>query len=104
MAPCHYAKALVIIIGLLDHLCDLAGGQNGEYIMSAQPTISTEKTTPSKNPNDQRRSSLQKRHGTSEELESLRIEYQNLFDRSNKLDNKTYITITFSATIRTGIG
>ena len=63
--------------------------------MSAQPTISTEKTTPSKNPNDQRRSSLQKRHGTSEELESLRIEYQNLFDRSNKLDNKTYITITF---------
>ena len=40
--------------------------------MSAQPTISTEKTTPSKNPNDQRRSSLQKRHGTSEELESLR--------------------------------
>ena len=23
MAPCHHAKALVIIIGLLDHLCDL---------------------------------------------------------------------------------
>ena len=29
------------------------------------------------------------------ELESLRIEYQNLFDRSNKLDNKAYITVTF---------
>ena len=23
VAPCHHAKALVIIIGLLDHLCDL---------------------------------------------------------------------------------
>lgn len=34
-------------------------------------------------------------YGTSQELESLRIEYQNLFDRSNKLDNKAYITITF---------
>lgn len=34
-------------------------------------------------------------HGTSQELESLRIEYQNLFDRSNKLDNKAYITVTF---------
>ena len=32
---------------------------------------------------------------TSQELESLRIEYQNLFDRSNKLDNKAYITVTF---------
>lgn len=36
-----------------------------------------------------------KQYGTSQELESLRIEYQNLFDRSNKLDNKAYITITF---------
>ena len=63
--------------------------------MSAQPTISTEKTAQSKNSNEQNRSSFQRRHGTSEELESLRIEYQNLFDRSNKLDNKTYITITF---------
>lgn len=36
-----------------------------------------------------------KRYGTSQELESLRIEYQNLFDRSNKLDNKAYITVTF---------
>ncbi len=34
-------------------------------------------------------------YGTGQELESLRIEYQNLFDRSNKLDNKAYITITF---------
>lgn len=29
------------------------------------------------------------------ELDSLIIEYKNLFDRSNKLDNKVYITITF---------
>jgi len=29
------------------------------------------------------------------ELESLKQEYQNQFDRSNKLDNKIYITITF---------
>lgn len=29
------------------------------------------------------------------ELDSLIIEYQNLFERSNKLDNKVYITITF---------
>lgn len=29
------------------------------------------------------------------ELESLRVEYHNQFDRSNKLDNKVYITITF---------
>ena len=36
-----------------------------------------------------------RRHGSSQELESLRIEYQNLFDRSNKLDNKAYITVTF---------
>ena len=36
-----------------------------------------------------------RRSGSRQELESLRIEYQNLFDRSNKLDNKTYITITF---------
>ena len=63
--------------------------------MSAQPSVSTEKNTQSKNQNGQHRSSFQRRHGTSEELESLRIEYQNLFDRSNKLDNKTYITITF---------
>lgn len=33
--------------------------------------------------------------GPEQELESLRIEYQNLFDRSNKLDNKVYITVTF---------
>lgn len=33
--------------------------------------------------------------GCSRELESLRIEYQNQFDRSNKLDNKVYIAITF---------
>ncbi len=33
--------------------------------------------------------------GSREELESLRIEYQNLFDRSNKLDNKVYISVTF---------
>lgn len=35
------------------------------------------------------------RRSSSQELESLRIEYQNLFDRSNKLDNKAYITVTF---------
>ena len=35
------------------------------------------------------------RSGSAQELESLRIEYQNLFDRSNKLDNKVYITVTF---------
>ena len=29
------------------------------------------------------------------ELNSLIVEYKNLFDRSNKLDNKVYITITF---------
>ena len=40
-------------------------------------------------------SSNSKRYGTSKELESLRIEYQNLFERSNKLDNKAYITVTF---------
>jgi len=33
--------------------------------------------------------------GAEQELESLRIEYQNLFERSNKLDNKVYITVTF---------
>lgn len=47
------------------------------------------------NPSGHSDHSYQRRHGTSEELESLRIEYQNLFDRSNKLDNKSYITITF---------
>lgn len=35
------------------------------------------------------------RNGNSLELDSLIIEYQNLFDRSNKLDNKVYITVTF---------
>lgn len=40
-------------------------------------------------------SSYPGKYGTSQELESLRIEYQNLFERSNKLDNKAYITITF---------
>lgn len=33
--------------------------------------------------------------GRQKELESLIIEYQNQFDRSNKLDNKVYIAITF---------
>jgi len=33
--------------------------------------------------------------GTGRELNSLIIEYQNQFDRSNKLDNKVYIAITF---------
>lgn len=33
--------------------------------------------------------------GCSRELESLMVEYQNQFDRSNKLDNKVYIAITF---------
>ncbi|MCD8082604.1 MAG: hypothetical protein LUE86_03495 [Clostridiales bacterium] len=35
------------------------------------------------------------RSGRFLELDSLKIEYENLFDRSNKLDNKVYITITF---------
>ncbi|MCC8128200.1 MAG: hypothetical protein LIO92_12555 [Clostridiales bacterium] len=35
------------------------------------------------------------RSGRFLELESLKIEYENLFDRSNKLDNKVYIAITF---------
>lgn len=30
-----------------------------------------------------------------EELDALKIEYANLFDRSTKIDNKVYITITF---------
>ena len=33
--------------------------------------------------------------GSQLELDSLIREYQNQFDRSNKLDNKVYITITF---------
>lgn len=33
--------------------------------------------------------------GNRLELDSLMVEYRNLFDRSNKLDNKVYITITF---------
>lgn len=33
--------------------------------------------------------------GSRLELDSLAREYQNQFDRSNKLDNKVYITITF---------
>ena len=37
----------------------------------------------------------EKNAGLRLELDSLKIEYQNLFDRSNKLDNKVYITITF---------
>ena len=40
-------------------------------------------------------SSFSAKGGSHQELESLRIEYQNLFDRSNKLDNKVYITVTF---------
>lgn len=38
---------------------------------------------------------VSERSGSRLELESLKIEYRNLFDRSNKLDNKVYITITF---------
>lgn len=34
-------------------------------------------------------------NGDFQELESLRMEYSNVFDRSNKLDNKVYIIITF---------
>lgn len=30
-----------------------------------------------------------------EKLDALKIEYKNLFDRSTKIDNKVYITITF---------
>jgi len=63
--------------------------------MSAPTSLNTEKTVQDTAPNGQNTSSIQRRRGSSEELESLRIEYQNLFDRSNKLDNKTYITITF---------
>lgn len=37
----------------------------------------------------------QKNTGTQLELTSLMTEYENQFDRSNKLDNKVYITITF---------
>ena len=37
----------------------------------------------------------EKNAGLRLELDSLKIEYQNLFDRSNKLDNKVFITITF---------
>lgn len=33
--------------------------------------------------------------GCRRELESLMVEYENQFDRSNKLDNKVYIAITF---------
>lgn len=33
--------------------------------------------------------------GCRKELESLMVEYENQFDRSNKLDNKVYIAITF---------
>ncbi len=33
--------------------------------------------------------------GSQLELNSLMTEYENQFDRSNKLDNKVYITITF---------
>ena len=33
--------------------------------------------------------------GSQLELTSLTTEYENPFDRSNKLDNKVYITITF---------
>lgn len=37
----------------------------------------------------------QKINGMKLELDSLIIEYENQFDRSNKLDNKVYITLTF---------
>ena len=36
-----------------------------------------------------------KNTGSQLELTSLMTEYKNQFDRSNKLDNKVYITITF---------
>lgn len=36
-----------------------------------------------------------KNTGSQLELTSLMTEYENQFDRSNKLDNKVYITITF---------
>ena len=36
-----------------------------------------------------------RQNGNRQELETLRIEYSNVFDRSNKLDNKVYIIITF---------
>ncbi|MDO4327846.1 MAG: hypothetical protein Q4C66_00725 [Lachnospiraceae bacterium] len=44
---------------------------------------------------DQERPGEAEHAGSRLELDSLIIEYQNLFDRSNKLDNKVYITITF---------
>ena len=45
--------------------------------------------------NSQEGSGEMEHAGSRLELDSLIIEYQNLFDRSNKLDNKVYITITF---------
>ena len=36
-----------------------------------------------------------KKSGKELELDSLILEYKNSFERSNKLDNKVYITITF---------
>lgn len=45
--------------------------------------------------NGQKVSGEMEQTGSRLELDSLIIEYQNLFDRSNKLDNKVYITITF---------
>ena len=39
--------------------------------------------------------SKMKNTGSQLELTSLMTEYENQFDRSNKLDNKVYITITF---------
>lgn len=44
---------------------------------------------------DQHRRISKDQSGIFLELDSLIIEYKNLFDRSNKLDNKVYITITF---------
>lgn len=44
---------------------------------------------------NERAGGQEKNAGLRLELDSLKIEYQNLFDRSNKLDNKVYITITF---------
>lgn len=51
--------------------------------------------TTSINKEDQHRPIPKKQSGIFLELDSLIIEYKNLFDRSNKLDNKVYITITF---------
>lgn len=62
---------------------------------SSTSSAAMRKTVQDEGENPGRTSSYPMKYGTSQELESLRIEYQNLFERSNKLDNKAYITITF---------